>query len=231
MIKNLNIVLLIGVLFLSSCGDDDVSYNSGENPTTTINYPSVGDGTFETPYMIGSGLYEFKGEQYYAIDVKRDDCNVLLYGVTNFDSLNDATFIDAGHNSAIDPNSNYIYEELDRDRYNIIVDRRLYSKFGVLSTCIDETYGATKHIEILEDNDRVVMSDNNILYKFTMLSTAPFSLNTTGDNLMIKLYNNEMVSVYSLSSDKHSQTILAGEYYMLLSKIGKNDINFVFNID
>ncbi|SHO81308.1 hypothetical protein MNB_SV-15-874 [hydrothermal vent metagenome] len=231
MIKNINILLLISILFLSSCGDN-VEYSSGENPITEINYPTVGDGTFMTPYMIGSGLYEFKGEKYYSIDVRRDDCNVLLYGVTNFNTINnDAIFIDAGQNSEIEPNSNLVYEGLDRDRYNIIVNSRLYSKFGLLSTCIDESYGSTKHIKMLLDNDRKVMKDNNILYKFIMPSTGTFSLNTTGDDIMVRLYNNNIVSVYTLSSNRHNQMIPAGEYYILLSKISKNDVNFVFNID
>ena len=231
MIKNINIILLIGVLFLGSCGESDTSYNSSENPTTTINYPSVGDGTFEMPYMVGSGLYEFKGEKYYAIDVKRDDCNVLLYGVTNFDTLNDALFIDAGQNSDIEPNNNYLYEKLNKDRYNIIVNRKSYSKFGLLSTCIDETYGSTKHIKILEDDDRVVMSDNNILYKFTVTSTSTVSLNTTGDDIILRLYDSQIESIYNNSSNKHSRTVRSGEYYILLSKISKNSVNFVFNID
>jgi len=231
MIKNINIILLIGALFLGACGESDNTYNSSENPTTTINYPSVGDGTFEMPYMIGSGIYEFKGEKYYAIDVKRDDCNVLIYGVTNFDSINDTLFIDAGQSNDIEPNGNYIYENLDRNRYNIIVNRKKYSKFALLSTCIDETYGSTKHIKILEDDDRVVMRENNILYKFRVNSTSTISLNTTQYDVMVRLYNNKMESIYNNSSNKHSSTLPSGEYYMLLSKISKNSINFVFNID
>ena len=231
MIKNIKVILLISVLFLGSCGDSDTTYTSSETITTQLNYPSVGDGTFETPYIIGSGLYEFIGEKYYSIDVTRDNCNVLLYGVINFDSLNDALFIDAGQNSAIEPNSNYLYERLDKDRYNIIVEKRLYSQFGLLSTCIDETYGSTKHIQILEDDDRVVMSDNTILYKFTVTSISTISLNTTGDDVTVQLYDNQIASIYSNTSDKHSRTVPAGEYYMLLSKFSTNNINFVFNID
>lgn len=221
-------------LILISCGDSsntNVPYYQNDDTKGLTNYPSTGEGTFPSPYLIGNGIYSFKGEKYYGITVTRESCNVLVYGVSDFDTLNNLEFIDDSHSNQIVQTYNYLFEELDQDGYDIIVNSSSYATFGIFSTCISDNYASGDAYIELADGQRVTMDKNNELYKFRMTRVGTYTLNTTGTDVQVRLYDSEMNSIYSELNDKHDKALQSGDYFMLLSKSNNDEINFVFDID
>lgn len=219
-------LILMSLLFIS-CGETQ-SYTTTDQKSI-IDYPTTGSGTFASPYEIGGGLYQFKDEKYYSINVIRDECNVLVYGVKNFDSLSDLLFIDDSHSQEIVPTYNYLYENLPRDGYDLVVNSDSYATFGVFSPCIDDDYSKTDAFIVIEAGERITLTQENALYKFTLSRIGKFILNTTDDDIQVRLYDHNMNALYNETDNKHEKAIDAGDYYILLSKISRDDINFVFD--
>lgn len=231
--KNYLLFALVSLLLIS-CGDSsrkNVPYYQSDDNKVVSNYPASGEGTFQSPYEIGNGIYKFKGEKYYSISVTRDSCNVLVYGVSDFDTLNDLEFIDDSHSNQIIQTYNYLFEELDQDGYDIIVNSSSYATFGIFSTCISDTYAQDDAYIELTDGQRVTMNKNDELYKFRMTRVGTYTLNTTGTDVQVRIYDSQMNSIYSEFDNKHDKALQAGDYFMLLSKSTKDEVNFVFDID
>jgi hypothetical protein len=229
-VKTIHLFISSLALLLISCGGSDSVAYIPSDTKSIVDYPSSGEGTFQAPYNIGSGLYKFKGEKYYTVDVVKNECNVLVYGVDDFDSISDVRFIDDSHKDEVAATYNYLYQDLDKDGYDIIVDSDTYSIFGVFSPCIDDKYSKSDAYVELNAGDRMTMEESSVLYKFNITRTGEFSLNTVGQDVQVRIYNAQMSSVYSESSDKHSLVLTSGDYYMLLSKTQKSDINFIFDV-
>lgn len=234
--KSSKLLLLIsGIsLFLTSCGSDQ--YHNQNITKVSISYPNTGAGTFLDPYIVGSGLYKFTGKKYYEIQTTKDNCNILIYGIGDFQTREDSTLIDFGHENEIESTSNYIYNTLIEDKYNLIVENIInyndrVNEFGIFSTCIDESNGTPEYPILLKDSTRVIMSTSNILYKVVLDNNSNIFLNTTNGNISIKIYDNNMINIYNDTSQKHSTDLTDGVYYILISKlINNDDINFVFTI-
>jgi len=225
--------LLMGLmtLFLISCGSSSEQVVYTQDTKTVIDYPSSGEGTFQSPYNIGNGVYQFKGEKYYSINVTQDDCNVLLYGIVNFDSTSsDITFIDDSHSNEVIQTYDYLYENLDRDGYDIVVNSTNYATFGIFSTCISSVNAEEDAYITLNAGDRITIDENSVLYKFRMQRVGSFLVNTTGSDLQVRLYNSDMEAVYSEYDNQHEKVLQIGDYFMLVSKTSKEDVNFVFDI-
>ena len=230
-------ILLISVIsfLLASCGSDE--YENKNVTEVVISYPDTGIGTFLDPYLVGSGLYKFMGRRYYEIETTKDSCNVLIYGVGDFKTREDAIFIDYGHKEEIKSTYNYVYTTLIKDKYNLIVENSInddntINEFGIFSTCLDEANGTPEYPILLKDSTRVVMSSSNILYKVVLVDDSKISLNTIEGDVSIKIYDNDISNIYNDTAQKHSIDLSYGVYYILVSKlINNSDINFVFRVE
>jgi hypothetical protein len=233
--KNSLLLISIVSIFLASCGSDE--YKNKNVTEVIISYPNTGTGTFLDPYLVGSGLYKFTGRRYYELETTKDDCNILIYGIGDFKTRDDALFIDYGHNNEIDSTYNYIYNTLKQDKYNLIVENSIndndtVNEFGIFSTCLDESNGTPQYPIILKDSTRVIMSSSNILYKVVLVDNSTIFLNTTDGDISIKIYDHNIVNIYNDTSEKHSVDLPYGVYYILVSKlINNDDINFVFSVE
>jgi len=214
-------------LVLLSCGSSDTT--TANDNKSYIEYPTTGSGTFESPYSISNGIYPFIGEKYYSVEVIKNECNVLVYGVKNFDAYNNLQFIDDSHSREMTPTYNYLYENLNKNGYDVIVDSDNYASFGIFSPCIEDSKAQSNAYVELEAGDRVTMSANNALYKFTTSRIGNFVLNTTGTEVEARLYDHKMLNIYSELDSKHEKVLQSGEYYLLVSKSTKTDIQFVFD--
>ncbi len=230
-------LVLLGIvsMFLASCGSDE--YENKNVTEVIISYPDTGTGTFLDPYLVGSGLYKFTGRRYYELETTKDDCNILIYGVGDFKTRDDALLIDSGYEEEIDSTYNYTYSTFIKDKYNLIVensvnDNDTVNEFGIFSTCLDESNGTPEYPIILKDSTRAIMSSSNILYKVVLVDNSRISLNTTSGDISIKIYDHDILNIYNDTSEKHSIDLPYGVYYILVSKLLNNDdINFVFSIE
>jgi len=225
-----HLYIFVFALFMISCGETNNTKTYATDNKSIIDYPTKGEGTFQSPYRVGSGIYQFNGEKYYNINVYKSECNVLVYGIKNFDSLTDLDLIDDSHSQERVPTYNYLYENLPKDGYDIIVSSNTYSTFGVFSTCIDEDSTQPNAYTEIEAGNRMSMEDEHALYKFTLSRVGKFILNTTSNDVHVRLYDEDMNSLYSESDNKHEKALESGDYYILLSKSNNNeDLDFVFD--